>query len=304
MPASMHASTKATPHAGASSDGFITTPLPASSAGKIFQLGMAIGKFQGVIIPTTPTGIRVVHASLSCISDGTTSPHGDAALTGDEGGHVDGLLHLAAALDADLARLAAHQLGQLGLAGREDRADGGDDLRPLRDRTPGPRPLGVGRPRCTATSTSAAVCCGSSTTTSAGRAGFVERNVAIVPLLVLPSVQRLLHRVARPYHPFHARPRDPDHRPGRRASRPPSGGWPSWSWPTRRWPPSARWRSSAAGPTPAGPPSSAWPARLGYDGWVGLQAEVRAGLDHHLRPATERIREPDVQDVLAATAAP
>ena len=77
MPASTHASTKATPHAGASSDGFITTPFPASSAGKIFQLGIAIGKFQGVIIPTTPTGIRVVHAILSRISDGTTSPHAD-----------------------------------------------------------------------------------------------------------------------------------------------------------------------------------------------------------------------------------
>jgi DNA-binding MurR/RpiR family transcriptional regulator len=43
--------------------------------------------------------------------------------------------------------------------------------------------------------------------------------------------------------------------------------------------------------------------RLGYDGWVGLQSEVRASLDHHLRPASERIREPDVRDVLAATAA-
>ncbi len=42
--------------------------------------------------------------------------------------------------------------------------------------------------------------------------------------------------------------------------------------------------------------------RLGYDGWVGLQSEVRAGLDQHLRPAAERIREPDRQDVLAATA--
>jgi DNA-binding MurR/RpiR family transcriptional regulator len=44
-------------------------------------------------------------------------------------------------------------------------------------------------------------------------------------------------------------------------------------------------------------------ARLGYEGWVDLQSDVRAGLDHHLRPATERIREPDVRDVLAATAA-
>ena len=43
-------------HHGASSDGFSTTPLPASRAGKIFHDGMATGKFHGVIIPTTPTG--------------------------------------------------------------------------------------------------------------------------------------------------------------------------------------------------------------------------------------------------------
>lgn len=42
--------------------------------------------------------------------------------------------------------------------------------------------------------------------------------------------------------------------------------------------------------------------RLGYEGWVGLQSEVRAGLDRHLRPAAERIREPDRRDVLTATA--
>lgn len=44
-------------------------------------------------------------------------------------------------------------------------------------------------------------------------------------------------------------------------------------------------------------------SRLGYDGWVGLQSEVRSALDHHLRPATERIRRPEVGDVLATTAA-
>ena len=43
--------------------------------------------------------------------------------------------------------------------------------------------------------------------------------------------------------------------------------------------------------------------RLGYDGWVGLQAEVRATIGDHLRPASERIREAGVGDVLAATAA-
>jgi len=43
--------------------------------------------------------------------------------------------------------------------------------------------------------------------------------------------------------------------------------------------------------------------RLGYEGWVDLQAEARARIDQRLRPATERIREHDVHDVLAATAA-
>jgi hypothetical protein len=36
--------------------GLITTVLPTISAGKIFQEGMAIGKFQGVIKPHTPSG--------------------------------------------------------------------------------------------------------------------------------------------------------------------------------------------------------------------------------------------------------
>jgi DNA-binding MurR/RpiR family transcriptional regulator len=42
--------------------------------------------------------------------------------------------------------------------------------------------------------------------------------------------------------------------------------------------------------------------RLGYEGWVGLQSDVRARIDQQLRPATERIREHGVDDVLAATA--
>lgn len=42
--------------------------------------------------------------------------------------------------------------------------------------------------------------------------------------------------------------------------------------------------------------------RLGYEGWVGLQAEARAGLDQQLRPATERIREAAKGDVLTQTA--
>ena len=142
----------------ACSDGLSTMPLPASSAGKHFHDGMATGKFHGVIIPTTPTGIRVVHASFEPSSDGTVSPHGAAALPGDEAGHVDGLLHVAAGLEPDLPALPAHQLGQLGLAGSEHVADGGDDLGPGRHRHPGPGPLGLVAAATTARSTSSAPC--------------------------------------------------------------------------------------------------------------------------------------------------
>jgi DNA-binding MurR/RpiR family transcriptional regulator len=45
--------------------------------------------------------------------------------------------------------------------------------------------------------------------------------------------------------------------------------------------------------------------RLGYHGWAGLQAAARASLDSldQLRPASVRIREAGVDDVLAATGA-
>ncbi len=42
--------------------------------------------------------------------------------------------------------------------------------------------------------------------------------------------------------------------------------------------------------------------RLGYSGWVALQAEARGALDRQLRPATERIRERAPGDVLERTA--
>jgi hypothetical protein len=39
---------------GVSSEGLMTTVLPAASAGPIFQLVNMSGKFQGTICPTTP----------------------------------------------------------------------------------------------------------------------------------------------------------------------------------------------------------------------------------------------------------
>ena len=45
---------------GTRSAGLNTIVLPWQSAGAIFQDGMAIGKFHGVMMPTTPTGSRVI----------------------------------------------------------------------------------------------------------------------------------------------------------------------------------------------------------------------------------------------------
>ena len=49
---------------GTRSAGLKTTVLPNASAGAIFQAGMAIGKFQGVMTLTTPTGSRVTVTSM------------------------------------------------------------------------------------------------------------------------------------------------------------------------------------------------------------------------------------------------
>ena len=40
--------------------GFKTTVLPQTRAGAIFQAQVAMGKFQGVIIPITPRGFLIV----------------------------------------------------------------------------------------------------------------------------------------------------------------------------------------------------------------------------------------------------
>ena len=54
--------------------GLNTTVLPQTSAGTIFQEGIAIGKFQGVITPTTPIGARRLMLNLSGSSDGVVWP--------------------------------------------------------------------------------------------------------------------------------------------------------------------------------------------------------------------------------------
>ena len=56
------------------SEGLNTTVFPAIRAGMIFQVGMATGKFQGVMAPTTPTGARIDMANFCGNSEGTVWP--------------------------------------------------------------------------------------------------------------------------------------------------------------------------------------------------------------------------------------
>ena len=59
---------------GAAEAGFSTTVLPQISAGASFQAGMALGKFHGVIRPTTPIGLRSANMWTRSRSEGTSMP--------------------------------------------------------------------------------------------------------------------------------------------------------------------------------------------------------------------------------------
>ncbi|MNN77548.1 hypothetical protein D3C81_1940200 [compost metagenome] len=57
-PASCRMAIRASAVAGVGPAGLMTTVLPKAMAGAIFQAGMAMGKFHGVIRPKTPTAWR------------------------------------------------------------------------------------------------------------------------------------------------------------------------------------------------------------------------------------------------------
>ena len=59
---------------GVSVAGLNTIVLPATSAGAIFQHGIAIGKFHGVITATGPSGALTVYTNVRGISDGIVCP--------------------------------------------------------------------------------------------------------------------------------------------------------------------------------------------------------------------------------------
>ena len=59
---------------GTSSAGLKMHAFPQSSAGNIFQVGIAIGKLNGVMMPATPIGRRKLIAHLLRSSLGTVCP--------------------------------------------------------------------------------------------------------------------------------------------------------------------------------------------------------------------------------------
>src|SRR6266404_923994 len=74
IPASSNISTTRTAVAGVSVAGLKTTVLPATSAGAIFQVGIATGKFQGVTHATTPSGCLIVYTKFDGSSEKIVSP--------------------------------------------------------------------------------------------------------------------------------------------------------------------------------------------------------------------------------------
>jgi hypothetical protein len=59
-PASVSACARFHTDSGVIEAGLSTTALPETNAGAVFQAGMAMGKFHGVMMPATPSGSRRV----------------------------------------------------------------------------------------------------------------------------------------------------------------------------------------------------------------------------------------------------
>ncbi len=74
-PASAIASNSWIMVSGVWSAGRLTTVQPAASAGAIFRLTIAAGKFHGVMVPTTPTGCLIAWCRLVATVGGMIRPY-------------------------------------------------------------------------------------------------------------------------------------------------------------------------------------------------------------------------------------
>jgi hypothetical protein len=78
-PARLMISANAQAQPGTRSAGLKTTVLPYASAGAIFHAGIAIGKFHGAMMPTTPIGSRVMSTSTPGRTEASLSPRSRSA---------------------------------------------------------------------------------------------------------------------------------------------------------------------------------------------------------------------------------
>ena len=120
-----------------------------------FHDGIAIGKFHGVIAPTTPTGIRTLIMNLSRELARRRLAEEPAAFAGHVLAHVDRLLDVSPGLGSHLPHLARHQLGQLVLVLAQELGEPEEDRAARRCRHEPPALERLLR-RATARSTSAA----------------------------------------------------------------------------------------------------------------------------------------------------
>src|SRR5579884_1675484 len=74
-PASVRTRTRLKVDNGVSCAGLITQVLPQTKAGRSFHDGIAMGKFQGVIMAQTPSGWRTAMANLLGSSEGVVGPN-------------------------------------------------------------------------------------------------------------------------------------------------------------------------------------------------------------------------------------
>ncbi len=147
MPERAMISDSACAEPGTSSAGLKTTVLPKHSAGAIFHAGIAIGKFHGVIRPTTPTASRVISTSRPGRTEAPFSPESRKRLAGKEREDLSGARDLADALRQCLAFLSRQQATEFVLAGEDFGGDAVERVKPLlrcRARPFGERRLGRG----------------------------------------------------------------------------------------------------------------------------------------------------------------
>ena len=144
MPERLMISASAQAQPGTRSAGLSTTQLPKASAGAIFHAGMAIGKFHGVIRPTTPTGSRVISTPMPGRTDGSELARQAQAFAGEELEDVAGARGLADAFGLGLAFFARQQRAELFLAREDLVADLVERVRARLDAAGGPGGKGGG----------------------------------------------------------------------------------------------------------------------------------------------------------------